>query len=205
MGFWNDLFGGGEDPAKAANKYFDQIPDELKKYMEPYFQGGLQPGQTLNQIGQGYQQSPGFQFALQQALGASNRSAAAGGMAGTPAAQQNSMQVATGLANQDYNNWLQNALGIYGTGAEMGKNLGEDIGSLYGTQGKLAFTDELAKQPRQQQLWGGLISAAGNAAGGALGGPFGAMMGKKLFGGLTGNGNSYTQPADYSRYYNGGY
>src|ERR1700741_4030115 len=77
------LMGDWQNPADSANDYFNQIPDMLKKYMSPYIDagnkmGGLlqgqygnllnNPGGMLNQIGQNYHQSPGFQFALQQAL-----------------------------------------------------------------------------------------------------------------------------------------
>src|SRR5579864_175938 len=112
------LFGGHEDPAESANPYFDQIPGQLEKYYNPYIQRGNRagdamegaygnlindPGGMLNKIGGGYQQSPGFKFAMQQALQGAGHGAAAGGMAGTPQHEQQNMEIATNLANQDYN------------------------------------------------------------------------------------------------------
>ena len=32
--------GGGGDPSKEANKYLDQIPDELRKYFDHYINRG---------------------------------------------------------------------------------------------------------------------------------------------------------------------
>lgn len=125
------LFGHNKNPADATKPYYEQMGREAHNNFNPYIQAGqgaihpLQeqysqllggPGGKLNQIGMDYKQSPGFQFALDQALGANNRSAAAGGMAGSGQANQNAMATATGLASQDYNNWMQNALGLYGQG-----------------------------------------------------------------------------------------
>jgi len=84
------------------------------------------PNQNLNQIGAGYQQSPGYNFALQQALMASNNTAAAGGLSGSPQNQQNNASVASGLANQDYYNYLGNALSSQQSGLS-------GLSSLYGT------------------------------------------------------------------------
>jgi len=99
MGFLSGLFGGKgyKNPADSANKYIDQIPGQTSQYFQPYINAGqnalpqLQgqyndllnnPGGKLNQMGGQFQQSPGFQFALQQALQGSGHAAAAGGMAG---------------------------------------------------------------------------------------------------------------------------
>lgn len=149
MGLFNF---GGKDPSHEANKYYSQIPGATQGYFQPYAAAGqdalgtLQgqygsllgygnqvgnqygqlmndPGQRMNQIGSSYQQSPGYQFALDQALQASGNAAAAGGMAGSPQHEYQNMQIATGLANQDYYNYLSNALGMYNTGLQGGANL----------------------------------------------------------------------------------
>jgi hypothetical protein len=89
------------------------------------------PGQFINSLGQGYQQSPGFKFSVDQATNAANRAAAAGGMAGSPAEQQALAGTITGLADQDYNNWLNHTLGVMGQGLQGGMGLGE-----FGLQGQ---------------------------------------------------------------------
>jgi len=127
-----------ENPASAGMPYFNQARNELPGYYNDYIQRGQRmgsglenqynqlmndPGARMNQIGASYHQSPGFQFQLQQALQAGNQAAAAGGMAGTPQHQQQNMALATNLSNQDYNQYLQNALGQYNIGLSGGHNL----------------------------------------------------------------------------------
>lgn len=164
MSFFGNIL-SAFDPNKAANKYLRQQPDVLRQYYDPYVNYGQNamgqvqnqynnllsnPGGFLNQIGTGYQQSPGFNFALQQALQASKNAAAAGGMAGSPQHEQQAMQTATGLANQDYNNWMQNALGLYGQGlgaaqnaAGIGSNaassLADSLANNLASRGSLAY------------------------------------------------------------------
>lgn len=188
------IFGGGDyqDPARAADPYFNKIPGLLEKYMKPYMEagqrqlGGLEdlqsfykgmyedPNAILSRVGAGYQQSPGFKFAMQQALQGAGHAAGAGGMAGSPQHEQQNMELATNLANQDYNTYLQNALGvmgqglsgragigqnIYGTGARAGMGLGEDLASVMGSRAKLAFEAANAENQRRQGMTGGLIGA----------------------------------------------
>ncbi|WP_342227842.1 hypothetical protein [Rickettsiella endosymbiont of Rhagonycha lignosa] len=106
---------GGNDAASQAGNYYNQIPDILKQYLKPYVDRGnavfpqLQgqydqllnhPGDLLNKLGQGYQQSPGYQFQLNQALSAGNRASAAKGMLGSPMQQQQAQQTASQFTNQ---------------------------------------------------------------------------------------------------------
>lgn len=141
--FLSSLFGGDDyqNPANAANSYLDKIPGYTDAY-NPYIDAGQRalksneheynglvndPGGRLNQIGQGYHQSPGFQFALQQALGNVGNSANARGLTGSGQADYERMQTATGLADQDYNGWMSHALGLYQNGLTgMGHN--QDMG-----------------------------------------------------------------------------
>lgn len=124
---------GYQDPSRNAMKDLDQIPGQINPYYKPYSEAGQRqignlesqygqmtndPGGMVNKIGGNYQQSPGFKFALQQALQGSGHAAAAGGMAGSPQHEQQNMGIATNLANQDYNTWLQHALGLYGSGVQ---------------------------------------------------------------------------------------
>lgn len=167
MGLFDAVSGlfGMDNPADSAMPYYNQINDVLKKYYSPYMEAGQRalnplereygkltsdPSGRLNAIGAGYQQSPGFKFALQQALQGANSASAAGGMLGSPQSQQQNMGIATNLANQDYNQWLDHALGLYGaglsgehniynTGAEAGMNLGGNLANSLASQGSLAF------------------------------------------------------------------
>src|ERR1700751_3520310 len=107
---------GYTNPADKAMPYLDQIPDTIKPYYQPYIDAGQQslsslmgqyntllsnPGAIMNMAGGGFQQSPGYQFQMNQAINAANNAAASGGMAGTPYHQQNAAGMASNLANQD--------------------------------------------------------------------------------------------------------
>jgi hypothetical protein len=185
------MFGDWQNPADAGMDYMNQIPGQLDKYLSPYINAGQKalpglqdqygqlmndPGGRINQIGQSYNQSPGFQFALQQALQGSGHAAAAGGMAGSPQHEQQNMGIATGLANQDYNQYMQNALGAYGaglqgqqgiynTGAQAGMSMGQDMASVLANQAKLAYEGQNAENQREGGMWGALGSGLGSLAG----------------------------------------
>lgn len=191
-----------QDPSQSAQPYLNQIPGALSPYYQPYIQQGQQagnqlqgqygqltndPGGKLNQIGGSFHQSPGFNFALQQALQAGGNAAAAGGMAGSPQHQQQNMATATGLANQDYYNYLGNAEGLYGQGLqglqgtqELGYNAsneyGQSLGANLQSQGNLAYAGaanrnqfNLGQQGLEYGLAGqglqSLFGAAGQAGG----------------------------------------
>jgi len=180
------------NPADSANKYLGNISGDIGQYYNPYIQqgqaayGGLNdqynqmmnnPGGFVNNVGSQYQQSPGFKFALQQALQGSNQGAAAGGMAGSPQNQQQNMGIATNMANQDYYNWLNTALGqhqqglageqgFYSGGMNAANNMGQQIAQQRAAQAQLAY----AGQANQNQLYGGLIGSGLGALGAFAGG-----------------------------------
>lgn len=199
------LFGNTQDPAGAANQYLNQIPGQVNPYFQPYSQAGQQalgtlqgqysnllsdPGGMLNKIGAGYHQSPGFQFALQQALQGAGHGAAAGGMAGSPMQQQQNMGIATQLGNQDYYNWLDQARSMYGAGLqgeqglaggglEAGTNMARLIEAQRGMQAALAYQQAQAQNQAQGDIWGDIGGLAGGAAGAFFSGgnPAAAMAG----------------------------
>jgi hypothetical protein len=182
------LFSRGRNPADAASRMIGQIPGQTNQYYDPFFQAGKSqlpgleqqygslmndPGSKLNEIGSHYQQSPGFQFALQQALGGAGHAAAAGGMAGSPQHEQQNMGVATGLANQDYNNWRGQATGLYQSGlggsqnlAQMGAGAGQSqadmISQALAQQGNLAYQGQ--KYKNENNPWGNILGGAGMLA-----------------------------------------
>lgn len=190
------MMGGQDNPYDSASGYYNQIPGMLKGYFNPYIQQGQRaggqlegqfgqlvndPNAVMGRIGGGYQQSPGFQWQLGQGMSAANNAAAAGGMQGTPQHQQQAATMATGLANQDYYNYLNHALGLYGTGLsglqgmnQMGydatNQLGGGLASALMNQGNLAYSGQAAQNQAQGQMWGNLAGAGGALA--AFGGLF---------------------------------
>lgn len=149
------FFGGGEDD-EEAKRLLDQIPEELKKYLTPYITGGEHglgkstaeydklindPNEIIKRISGGYTQSPGYQWKVSEGQRGITNAAAAGGYAGTGQHQQRAGELAENLANQDYNDYMKNALGLYNTGlsgeldlAHMGQgsatNLAEGLANL---------------------------------------------------------------------------
>src|SRR5262245_20250391 len=69
------------NPATQASQTIGQIPNQMNPYFQPYINAGMNalpqmqnqygnllnnPGGLMNRIGQSYQQSPGFDFAMKQ-------------------------------------------------------------------------------------------------------------------------------------------
>lgn len=209
MSWFSELFHGGKNPANAAMPFYNQIPGQVKGYYDPYINAGqnalpgLQnqyndllnnPGGKLNDIGQNYQQSPGFKFAMEQALQGAGHAAAAGGMAGSPQHSQQAMQLANNIANQDYYNWLGQATGMYNQGLSgqqnmsnqglaAGGSMADQIAQMLAQQGNLAYQGQQQQNQNKSDLWGNLGALGGAVGGYAMGGPFGAYAGSKMFGG----------------------
>lgn len=134
-----------DDPSNDANDDLSQIPGQVSPYYQPYINAGNQalqglggqiagllgnygelqgtygsmlsnPGNYLNTLGAGYQESPGYEWQLDQGQQAVTNAAASGGYVGTPQEQQYMATMTEGIANQDYYNWLDHTLKILGGG-----------------------------------------------------------------------------------------
>jgi hypothetical protein len=157
------LLGGfGDDAGEEANKYLKRIPGTMSPYYQPYINQGNNavnqwgnentkllgnydavhnqfnqlmndPNAIISRIGAGYQKSPGFDWQMKQGQSAINNANASGGMLGTNEHQQQAGQLANNLTNQDYQQYLQQGLGLFNTGLQGNANL---YGAgLQGTQG----------------------------------------------------------------------
>lgn len=186
-----------------AQGYLEAIPTYMNQFYQPYIEAGFgalsnlkkqfgdlsnTPEDVLNRIGGGYKQSPGFDFAMKQALNAATHSAAAGGMAGSPQHQQESMDVATGLASRDYDQWIQHALGLYGmglqgeqnlygTGFNASKDFADQLAQTLASEAGLSFASEANKNQARGGSIGGLLGGLGSLAGTFYGGPAGRKIG----------------------------
>ena len=216
MGIFDFL--GYKDPAKDASKYYNKIPDQLKQYLEGYTKSGKNamgqlegeygdlieggqgykdmiaklmenPSEMMDLIGKGYKESPGYQRNVEQATGASNRAAAAGGMLGSSAQQENLAGSINDIASKDYGDYMDRSLkqfdtalsgagGLYGKGLsgleginEMGygasKDLGESLSNFLASQGNLAFASGQGKNQGINDLLKSLMGAAGSFGGGS--------------------------------------
>lgn len=177
------LMGHGNDPFKAGNKYFNQIPGAVNPYFQPWMQAGQgalgklneqfmgltnDPTAAYNKFAAGYHESPGYKWQLNQGTNAVNNAAAAGGMLGSPEHQQNAATLTQGLANQDFNNYMSQALGLYGTGLSglqglntqgYGANsqMANIMQSLLAGQGYNAANQAAAENQSKGTAWGNIF------------------------------------------------
>ncbi len=206
-----NIFGKGQpNPADTANQYLQGIPGMTQPYYQPYQQAGagalsdlqnqykgLMSGDVQNQLGQNYQQSPGYQRALQEALTAGTHAAAAGGMLGSPMHQQQNMQLAGDIASKDYGDYMNRQMGLYGLGLggegdinKIGyganKEMADMMANLQAMQAQYGYAGQAGQNQAKGKGWGDLIGGLGMAAGSLFGGPAGGAAGGflgNLFGG----------------------
>ena len=166
MSWLSQMFGGGShnNPADSAMGYLDQVPGQ---YTNP---------DMYNQIAGQYQQSPGYQFKLKQAMTAGDNAAASGGMLGSGQHQFQNMDTANGLASQDFDQYFQRRMGL---GQDMGSLLGQK--AQYGFAGQAGQHQERSKQIEQLMKLLGIGGGAG--LGFMTGGPMGALYGSGAGGG----------------------
>ena len=190
FGGLGSLFGNmsASNPYDAANPYFSQMEPMLQKYLGQYTNMGSQvlpqlqgqynsllsdPTAMMKKIGSGYQASPGFQWQVGQSTNAANNAASAGGMLGSPQEQQQLATTVNGLANQDYNTYMNQALGQYGLGLsglgnlnQMGfnaaNNMSQGIGSMYLNQAQNAVKSQDWNNQQQGGIFGGIGSMIGS-------------------------------------------
>jgi hypothetical protein len=171
---------GAKNPSDAASPYLDSMEGDAAKYLNPWMDAGKRslgniesqynqnvndPTGVMNKIGAGFQQSPGYQFQVDQATEAANRSAAAGGMAGTPAEQQKLASTVNGLANQDYYNYTDRGMKQYNSGLEGLSHINDQ-----GFQGSqlMAQIMQMMRQMQAQNAYEG-ANTQNQQRGGAIG------------------------------------
>jgi len=203
---------GMKNPANAAMPYLNQIQGAISPYFNPYIQAGQsmlpqlqgQYGQLMGMLpglqnqygalmndpsgmmkgmGSTFQESPGYEWQKNQMMQGVNNAAAAGGMLGTPQAQQNMASTVGNLANQDYYNYLdhltnlyktglagqtglygmglQGAQGMAGMGLQAGTEMGTDLANALMSQAQLAYAGQANQNQSQGGAWGGIGSAVG--------------------------------------------
>lgn len=195
MSWLSELFSGGKNPADAANQYYNQIPGAVNPYYQPYIDQGQNANKTLQEqynkllgdpgalysdLGKGYKESPGYQFKLKQALQSGTNAAAAGGLAGSLSHQQQSQQTANDIANQDFEEYINHILGLYGTGlqGEQGfsqqgfdasKGYGDILGSNLAQQAGAAYQGQAAQNANKSALFGNFLNLGATGLGSLLG------------------------------------
>ena len=184
-----------QNPADSAMGYLNQIPAELQKYLSPYIGAGgnalnlLQtqgqnllsdPNALLNQIGAGYKASPAYQYNVNQATNAANRAAAAGGMAGSPAEQQQLASNISQLSSEDFYNYVDRAMqnyntglgimgGIEGQGYGASNTMANDMATNLMNQAKMQYAETQNQNQADAGFWGGITGLFGGGSGGGGG------------------------------------
>jgi hypothetical protein len=176
--------GSYNNPADDAMPYLNQIEGKITPNYAPYMDAGkasmpiLQqqfgnllnnPTSVMSMIGNKFQQSPGYQWQMDQGLNAIDRAAAAGGMAGSPMHQQKAATMASNLANQDYYNFMDRGTNMFNQGLSGYSGLG---------QMGLQASDSLSSKLMDALMSKALLQFQGtNAANQAQGGGIGSIIG----------------------------
>lgn len=196
---WQDYLQGGligglmgndyKNPSSGANEILSRIPNEMSKYIKPYADAGTSvlpqyrdimmklmsnPQEMLKMIGGSYQQSPGYKWNLDQGENAITNAAASGGLLGTPQHEQQAGQLATNLASQDYDKYMQNAMHLLGigtqgtsdifkTGATSANSLAEAIAQVLGQQAQYDYAGTAGENAYNSQKSSNLLSTIGSA------------------------------------------
>jgi hypothetical protein len=181
-------FLGQKDPGKKAAPYLNQIGPMATERASPYIQQGQNAGNQLygnyssrvsdpvahwEKLMEGYTPSKGFQLKQQDALRAASNTAAAGGYRGSPVDQQRQMEIANALASEDQYNWMNNILGIEGTGLTglenfagrgftANQDLTQTLGNSLASQGELAYRSQSQKNKDIQDFFKMLTQMAGS-------------------------------------------
>lgn len=133
---------------RAANQVREGIDDaaarqdaafrEAMAYAAPYREGGLADYNALRaQIGSTFQASPGYEFARGEGIRAIDQAASARGLLNSGGRLRELTRYGTGVANQEYNNWLSRLQGLAaagqaasGTAASLAQQQGIQQGNL---------------------------------------------------------------------------
>lgn len=175
MGNINSLF---DTQVGAGNNAFTQL-GKLQG------EGGAAPDYS------GFENTPGYQFAVQQGTQAINRQAAATGSAYTPNTLINVGNYVTNAANSNYNNYVQQLLSTAGLGAQgnsalSGANLttGGNISQLQQNSGNAEASGIAGGSSSVGSLLSSLLGGGGANSSGLLG-----AIGKLIGGGSSGSGS----------------
>lgn len=104
-----------------------------------YARGITEAGSAGDSVTQMLQNTPGYQFNLQQGLQASTRASLAGGLGGSGNALAAAAKYASGLAENTYQGYMNNLAGVMGMGTSAAQNQAGSVASLYGNIGSAAL------------------------------------------------------------------
>ena len=171
---------GGSNPFEHAKPYLNAIPQFGKEAYSPYIQQGQQaqqglpnyqqmaqnPGEFYNELSKQYKPSQQYQNRYEQGMRAANSTAAAGGYVGTPDDQRGRGELVNKLMGEDFQQFLQNILGIQGFGAQglenqanRGYNASGNLADYLGQANQNLASGEFAGKQQQQSNKYNLINS----------------------------------------------
>lgn len=184
---------GGSSPHKQAEPYLKEIPGFGREAYNPFIQQGQEatsgrpdyarmaqdPLGYYNELASGYKPSQGYQNRLEQAMRDADATAASGGYRGTMDDQRGRAELVDKLMGEDFQSFLQNVLGIQGTGAagiegiigrgfDASSNLADYLGAANLNSANSAFQSKAHQNTNKFALLNALLGAAGSAGGGYL-------------------------------------
>jgi hypothetical protein len=105
------------DATRAASQQSNDATMRALEYSAPYRAGGEADYNALRaQVGHNFQVSPGYTFARQAGINAIDQAASARGLVGSGARLRELTRYGTGVANQEYGNWLSRLQSLAGVG-----------------------------------------------------------------------------------------
>lgn len=180
MGFLSSLLNPAGSVAKynaAAIGAINQNNDKAIGYLQPYMDQGGEGFKALSdlyglngaeaqQTASGmYQKSPGYDFRMAQGIKAIDNSASAKGMRNSGATLKALTQYGQGVADQDYQKWVEGLKGIGGAGLSSAGKAGDvlsgsnnAIGSLYSKIGEAKASQGIAQGNLLGNLFGKALS-----------------------------------------------
>jgi hypothetical protein len=181
---------GQRDPAKDANKYLDKIPGVGHDAYDPFINQGreaggilkdqygrmLDPTKFMDDIMKNYKMSEGAMYKRDQLGKGIGNAAASGGFAGTPDHQRQYGEMADEVMSGDMDQYLQNALGIHGSGIageqdfynkgfNASGSLADMLAGVLGSKSGLAFQSGTQKNANEQALMQALMKALSKGSG----------------------------------------
>lgn len=172
---------GGYLQSRSANKAADaqtanfqkgldwtkQVYGNAQGNFQPFIAGG-QAGLS-NLLGNHYEQSPGYQYLMDEGLGAVEARNANRGTGYSGGTNLDILRHAQGIAAQDYGNWWNRQMGLASLGANAAGNLGSigvgssaQINSAYGNIGNAQGQAAINSGNAWSNALGGIAGAIGD-------------------------------------------
>lgn len=102
---------------RAASQQTSDATQQAINFSAPYREGGLADYNALRaNVGHSFRASPGYQFAREEGIRAIDQAAGARGLLGSGARLRELTRYGTGVANQEYGNWLSRLQSLAGVG-----------------------------------------------------------------------------------------